>query len=218
MLSKEEILEVKQEYIDLLKQIKRPDCDIDGFIDYLESTDFFSAPASTQYHCSFPGGLCLHSINVYKALKSLTDKFASKIDNKTKEVSPIYSNDSILIVGLLHDLDKIMKYERTTRNEKVYCEDGDKQDSLGVFKWNSVESYKLKDPTNRANLGNKGFAAYMIASMFFSMSEEEVYALMYQYSATNQEQLTDLSTILARYNLCVFLHSADIIATYCVEK
>lgn len=218
MLSNEEMLEVKQEYIDLLKQIKRPDCDIDGFISYLEGTDFFSAPASTQYHCSFPGGLCLHSINVYKALKSLTDKFATKINNETKEVSPVYSNDSILIVGLLHDLDKILKYEKTSKNEKEYCEDGDKQDAIGTFKWKTTTAYKLKDAANRANLGNKGFAAYMIASMFFSMSEEEVYALMYQYSATNQEQLTDLSTILSRYNLCVFLHSADIIATYCVEK
>ena len=218
MLTKEQIAEVKQEYIDLLKEIKREGCDIDEFINYLESTDFFSAPASTQYHCSFPGGLCLHSINVYKALKSLTTKFASKVNKDTKEVVPVYSPDSILIVGLLHDLDKILKYEKTAKNEKEYCEDGDKQDSIGTFRWKTTESYKIKDATNRVNLGNKGFAAYMIASQFFALSEEEVYALTYQYSATNQEQLTDLSSILAKYNLCVFLHSADVIATYCIEK
>ena len=218
MLTKEEILEVKQEYIDLIKSIKRPDCDIDGFIAYLESTDFFSAPASTQYHCSFPGGLCLHSINVYKALKSLTSTFATKINNDTKQTAPIYKEDSILIVGLLHDLDKILKYEKTCKNEKEYCDDGDKSDSIGTFKWKTTETYRVKDPTTKVNLGNKGFAAYMIASMFFSLSEEEVYALMYQYSAVGNEQLTDLSTILARYNLSVFLHSADIIATYCLEK
>ena len=218
MLSKEEILEVKQEYIDLLKEIKRPDCDIDGFIAYLESTDFFSAPASTQYHCSFPGGLCLHSINVYKALKVLTDKFASKIDNNTKEIMPCYNRDSILIVGLLHDLDKIFKYEKACKNEKEYCDDGDKSDSIGTFRWKTTETYRVKDASTKVNLGNKGFASYMIASMFFSLSEEEVYALTYQYSAVSNEQLTDLSTILARYNLGVFLHSADIIATYCLEK
>ena len=218
MLSKEEMLEVKQEYIDLLREIKRPDCDIDGFIAYLESTDFFVAPASTQYHCSFPGGLCLHSINVYKALKLLTSKLALHKDDSIDDVVPVYKDDTILIVGLLHDLDKILKYEKTCKNEKEYCDDGDKSDSIGTFRWKTTESYKVKDPSTKVNLGNKGFAAYMVASMFFSLTEEEIYALMYQYSAVSNEQLTDLSTILSRYNLCVFLHSADIITTYCLEK
>lgn len=201
------MLEVKQEYLDLLKEIKRPNCDIEGFIAYLESTDFFSAPASTQYHCSFPGGLCLHSINVYKALVKLNESFNN-----------VYKNDTLLLVGLLHDLDKILKYERTSKNEKEYCEDGDKSDAIGKFRWKTTETYKVKDSSNKVNLGNKGFAAYMIASMFFSLSEEETYAIMYQYSAISSEQLTDLSAILAKYNLCVLLHSADTITTYCLEK
>ena len=207
MITKEEMLEVKQEYLDLLKEIKRPNCDIEGFIAYLESTDFFSAPASTQYHCSFPGGLCLHSINVYKALVKLNESFNN-----------VYKNDTLLLVGLLHDLDKILKYERTSKNEKEYCEDGDKSDAIGKFRWKTTETYKVKDSSNKVNLGNKGFAAYMIASMFFSLSEEETYAIMYQYSAISSEQLTDLSAILAKYNLCVLLHSADTITTYCLEK
>ena len=207
MLTKEEVLEVKQEYIDLLREIKRPNCDIEGFIAYLESTDFFSAPASTQYHCSFPGGLCLHSINVYKALVKLNQAFGNT-----------YKDDTLLLVGLLHDLDKILKYERTSKNEKEYCDDGDKSDSLGRFRWKTTESYKVKDSSNKVNLGNKGFASYMIASMFFSLSEEETYAIMYQYSAISNEQLTDLSAILSKYNLCVLLHSADIVTTYCLEK
>lgn len=207
MLSLEEIKEVKQEYVDLLHEIKRPNCDIEGFIAYLESTDFFSAPASTQYHCSFEGGLCLHSINVYKALVKLNQSFGN-----------VYRDDTLLLVGLLHDLDKILKYERTSKNEKEYCDDGDKSDALGRFRWKTTETYRVKDASSKVNLGNKGFASYMIASMFFSLSEEETYAIMYQYSAISNEQLSDLSAILAKYNLCVLLHSADIITTYCLEK
>ena len=207
MLTIEEQTKIKQEYIELIRQIKRPNCDVEGFIAYLESTDFFSAPASTQYHCSFPGGLALHTLNVYDALKTLN-----------QSLNFTYNNDSILLVSLLHDLDKIYKYERTTKNEKVYCYDGDKCDALGKFKWQTVETYKVKDASTKVNLGNKGFAAYMIASQFFSLSEEETYALTYQYSAVASEQLTDLSAILARYPLCVLLHSADTIATYCIEK
>lgn len=207
MLTDEEIINIKQEYINLLRQIKRPNCDIDGFIAYLESTDFFNAPASTQYHCSFPGGLVLHTLNVYDTLKSLNESLEHRR----------WREDTILIVSLLHDLDKILKYEKTSKNEKEYCSDGDKSDSIGKFRWKTTETYRVKDSSSKVNLGNKGFAAYMIASMFFSLSAEETYAIMYQYSAISSEQLTDLSAILSRYPLCVLLHSADIIATYIVE-
>ena len=35
---------------------------------FLESSDFFTAPASTRFHCAFEGGLVSHSVNVYKRL------------------------------------------------------------------------------------------------------------------------------------------------------
>ena len=31
---------------------------------WLETTDFFTAPASTRYHCACEGGLVLHSLSV----------------------------------------------------------------------------------------------------------------------------------------------------------
>ena len=35
---------------------------------YLLRSDFFRAPASTRYHCAYEGGLCEHSVNVYRRL------------------------------------------------------------------------------------------------------------------------------------------------------
>ena len=40
-------------------------------LDWLCKADFFSAPASTKYHGAYPGGLCQHSIDVYKYAKRL---------------------------------------------------------------------------------------------------------------------------------------------------
>ena len=34
--------------------------------DWLDNTDFWSAPASTKFHGNFKGGLCLHTIMVIK--------------------------------------------------------------------------------------------------------------------------------------------------------
>ena len=35
---------------------------------WLESTDFFEAPASTKYHGAYPGGLLEHSLNVCREI------------------------------------------------------------------------------------------------------------------------------------------------------
>ena len=37
-------------------------------LEWLTSSDFFTAPASTRYHGSFEGGLVTHSVNVYRCL------------------------------------------------------------------------------------------------------------------------------------------------------
>lgn len=206
MLTKEQILEVKDRYISLLRKIKRKDADIEGLIKYLEDTDFFNAPASTQYHCSFPGGLCLHSLNVFDALVELT-----KNDDR-------YSEDTIAIVGLLHDLSKINFYELSSKNEKVYSSSGSKYDDLGHFDWVTTKCYKVKDADNRTIIGTKGFKSYMLANAFIPLTREESVALANQYSATDRTPIDELSNILAKYNLAVYLHSADIIATYCIER
>lgn len=65
---------------------------------WLESTDFFSAPASTKYHGAYHGGLVDHSLNVYKELIS-----ARPIVGDTAE--------SRAVCALLHDVCKANFYE-----------------------------------------------------------------------------------------------------------
>ena len=40
----------------------------DKLLEWLESTDFFIAPASTRFHAAYEGGLLEHSLNVYNVL------------------------------------------------------------------------------------------------------------------------------------------------------
>ena len=65
---------------------------------WLESTDFFTAPASTKHHGAYPGGLVDHCMNVYYALLG---------NYRTRDE---YSNESHAIVALLHDLCKVEYY------------------------------------------------------------------------------------------------------------
>lgn len=40
----------------------------DKLLEWLETTDFFTAPASTRFHAAYAGGLLEHSLNVYDVL------------------------------------------------------------------------------------------------------------------------------------------------------
>ena len=63
MTAKEEFIEIYQ------KNIKREGAD--KILSWLESTDFFTCPASTRFHNNFEGGLVDHSVKVYHRLKKI---------------------------------------------------------------------------------------------------------------------------------------------------
>ena len=46
---------MKEEFLNLLRSVKREG--IDDLIRFIESTDFFTAPASTRFHGDHAGGL-----------------------------------------------------------------------------------------------------------------------------------------------------------------
>ena len=62
-------LNEKERFLSLCSAIHREG--IDGLMDWLESSDFYTAPASRRYHGSYQGGLLEHSLNVYDELKRL---------------------------------------------------------------------------------------------------------------------------------------------------
>ena len=62
---------MKDQFIEIFNDhIKRPGAD--ALLAWLEKSDFFTAPASTRFHLSEPGGLVKHSVHVYERLRSFT--------------------------------------------------------------------------------------------------------------------------------------------------
>lgn len=228
-------------FIDELRKIKREDCDIDGLIAYLDAHEFFTSPATTKYHSAFKGGLALHSLQVYKNLCDLVNVFATKevpnpdyvplLDREPNveydEIEPtirvpVYDQDSLLILGLLHDVSKAGLYESYYKNKKVYVSEPTKQskkDDLGYFEWKSEEAFQVKEASDRMIAGSKAFNSYYITSMFIPMTHEEMSAMINQYAGTDKtENISDLGEIMSKFNLTVFLHCADMISSYCQEK
>ena len=89
----------------------------DKLLAYLtDQSDFFTAPASTRYHGAYEGGLCEHSLNVYSCLVDILAR------PRMKDLYGIeYSDESIAIAALLHDLCKINFYGLCRRGLPSRC-------------------------------------------------------------------------------------------------
>ena len=74
-------------------------------------TDFFKAPASRKHHLAQPGGLVIHSLNVYKRLLEITarDVFGGTDGALLAEDTV----ETVAVLGLLHDVCKVGVYHET---------------------------------------------------------------------------------------------------------
>ncbi len=65
---------------------------------------FYHCPASTSEdrHCCYPGGLVVHSLNVFSILLNLVNQIDSEVIGNEK-----ITRDDCIICGLFHDLGKV---------------------------------------------------------------------------------------------------------------
>lgn len=80
---------------------------LDYVFEWLQGTDFFTAPASSYWHGSYSGGLVDHSLMVYNTLSEWTNN----LDLEWGE------SRSPVVVGILHDVCKIYNYEQYIDSE-----------------------------------------------------------------------------------------------------
>ena len=87
-LTQEQIQANKTEFINLLRSTGREN--IENLILWLDTkSDFFTAPSSSKYHGCIEGGLCQHSLNVYKAAQAELEniKKLGKVDINISSIS-----------------------------------------------------------------------------------------------------------------------------------
>ncbi len=207
----EEIIQSNKEYfLDLVRSIEREGMNTERLVAQLEGSDFFVAPASAMYHNAFKGGLCAHSLNVYKTLVDMCN--AMYPDNTCP-----YDGNTLKIVALFHDFDKMNKYECTVMNKKVYSEAGTKYDQMGKYDWVSVAGYKKKDAADIFLLGTHGENSVYMTETFIPLTTEEHCAILNHHSSYDNHEL-NITPIFNRYSLACLLHLADMAATYIKEK
>ena len=200
----------KEEFIELVnKYIKRDG--INELMKWLETTDFYTAPASTRFHNNFEGGLCAHSINVFNRLVNLLkNEYGENFEEKC-------SMESACVMALFHDLCKVGTFVKETRNVKEYSEIGSKQDSKGRFEWVEKESYTTEDSLPYGH----GEKSVYILSGFMKLSRPEAMAINWHMGGFDYRVKGGsyaLSDVFYSYPIAFLLHNADLQATYLDEE
>lgn len=193
----------------LLFSITRDGADIEGIHKCLEDHGFYSAPASSKYHRSYDGGLCEHSLNVYDVLVDLVGMYCPDR----------YSDDTLKIVALLHDVSKSNYFVSEVKNKKVYSPTGSKSDSIGKFDWESYNSFVVKPAEERNLFGTPEENTYYIVSQYIPLTLEESTAILNHRGnaeGSSSSVNRDLPAIYRRYPLVSLLHIADFLSTYLI--
>lgn len=190
--------ELKEKFIEIYRsKIKREGSE--NLLEYLmsSSSDFFDAPASTRFHGSYAGGLCEHSINVYESLCDYVSR------SRAKELYNMnFTEETLAIVALLHDLCKVNIYKPGTRNVK---------DERGV--WQSVPTYTFED---KLPYGHGEKSVYIISG-YMRLTRDEAFAIRYHMGFAGTEDNLNVGNAFEMFPLAFALNVADMEATYYIE-
>lgn len=162
------------------------------------ASDFFTAPASTRFHNAYEGGLLAHSINVYECLRDYLAR-----DTVREQYGLCYSDETIAIVSLLHDLCKVNVYKVSSRNVK---------DPV-TGQWRAVPYYEYED---KLPYGHGEKSVYIISG-YMKLSREEAFAIRYHMGFSNEDDPRNVGAAFEQFPLALALSIADTEATYFVE-
>lgn len=194
----------RERFIELLRATGRDG--IEYIIEDLDTWGFFDAPASVRNHFNFPGGLAMHSLNVYD--------MAMAIRNATIPLRPdmekALNTDSIAIAALLHDVCKTNIYRRTKRKQR---------NEIGV--WEDIEGYEVDYTEMPVGHGEK--SVIMLLRSGLDLEDEEIFAIRWHMGpwdlpAQSIEMDKSYRKAQDRSPLVALIHTADTLAAQILER
>ena len=195
---------MKDRFIELYQHfITRPGAD--KLLSWLETTDFFEAPASTRFHLARPGGLVEHSIHVYHRLRDLYVSERQRAEDQAFIDLLNGEEETIAICGLLHDICKANFYAVEMRNRKN--EQG---------QWEKYPFYVVND---QLPYGHGEKSVYIISG-FMKLTREEAMAIRWHMGFSDTDFKGggySVGNAFEKFPLALLTHMADLQATYLDE-
>lgn len=186
-----EIMEKYEHFKSLVTERKDEFASLMNFVE--NETAYLTAPASTRYHLNHEGGLLEHSVNVCEALLKLR-----------LALSPGISEESCVIVALLHDLGKA-----GVPGKPLYLPNTptQKQKEYGM-----AAPFRMSDRLTYMSVPVRSL--YLIGPRF-PLTEDEAQAIVYH----DGQYVDDNRSVAAKEKpLLLLLHYADNWSCFVTEK
>ena len=172
-----------------------------AMLKWLERSGFFEAPASSKNHLAQPGGLVIHSLNVYSRLADITrrEMGAAVLDETTKE--------TVAILGLLHDVCKAGVYHQETKRRR----------NPETKQWEDYLGYTFRDAFP---LGH-GEKSLFLITRHMALTEEEALAIRWHMGAYDDAVKGGSRSMTEAMNLTPWvwrLQEADMCAAWIDER
>ena len=176
---------------------------IDYVLEDLDNWGFFEAPASSQGHGAFAGGLLEHSLNVYDAAMDAR----KSMSELRPDLEPDLDVDSIAIAALLHDVCKADFYrlvKKKRRNE--------------VGQYEEFEQYEIHDENFPVGHGEK--SVILLLQSGLDLKDDEIYAIRWHMGPWNLSRDDEKFYRQAgrATPLQPLIHAADTLASAIIEK
>ena len=128
---------------ELMGRVNRPG--IHELMNFIKNTsDFYTAPASTQYHLSCEGGLLQHSLNVYDCLIAKKNNPVYKAWEKREKLLVVYAQSNYPQHPAIAEYLEEQKKKEAADLEKKKQEDAKKEQQRAEAK-KKKEEEKLKE-------------------------------------------------------------------------
>ena len=131
------------------------------------------------------------------------DGILTNVELAALDTAVKYSDESIAIVSLLHDLCKVNIYKKGFRNVK---------DERGV--WQRVDTFEYDD---KLPYGHGEKSVYIISG-YMKLTREEAFAIRYHMGYSSTEDARNVSAAFEMFPLAFALSTADSEATYFIES
>ncbi|MBR5645614.1 MAG: hypothetical protein IKX23_03120 [Treponema sp.] len=135
---------VKPAVTEMIKFIVKDKNEIEKLLQFLETSDFYTAPASTKFHGDFKGGLACHTFMVIRQSLIFAQPMLSNFFTSPEAENYTVTAKDIFLCALCHDFCKTNFYEIEYRNAK---------DLNG--NWIKKPFYKTKSESRNLGHGNE---------------------------------------------------------------
>lgn len=176
----------------------------DALLQYIKSSDFYTAPSSSRFHLSVTGGLLQHSLNVFDALIGLLSDngdgtYSYKVAGKEAER---VTRENVIIMALLHDMCKTGFYNEITKWRK------DERNN-----WEQYSAFEIED---RHPYGH-GEKSVMMIESYMRLTPEERYAIRWHMGFPEGNDKYTFTEAVDMYPVIWALHTADMMAAHVME-